>query len=158
MKLNGAKEIRRDHFFPRYFGFKSGFKFSAIIGLGGNIGNTRVRFDRFLVSLMKDRRFSVVESSPMLVNKAFGYILQADFLNATVHIQTSLSPKQLLKILHHYEQKFKRVRSFKNAPRTLDLDILYMDTKVKTDGLCVPHLGVNERLSVIVPLGLMRSL
>ncbi|MGF7494363.1 2-amino-4-hydroxy-6-hydroxymethyldihydropteridine diphosphokinase, partial [Campylobacter concisus] len=57
-----------------------------------------------------------------------------------------------------YESKFKRVRTFKNAPRTLDLDILYFSKKVyKTPRLIVPHPGASKRLSVIVPLGLMRG-
>ncbi|MCR4941210.1 MAG: 2-amino-4-hydroxy-6-hydroxymethyldihydropteridine diphosphokinase [Campylobacter sp.] len=159
MKLVGARRLERSHYCPSYFKEKKAFKFYALIGLGGNIGNVGARFDRFIHLMKNDFRFNVVELSPILVNAAFGYTDQSDFSNAVLLVQTNLSPMALLKILQHYELKFKRKRSFKNAPRTLDLDILYMSTKVrKSKTLTVPHPGAGERLSVIVPLGLMRSL
>ena len=60
--------------------------------------------------------------------------------------------------MQYYEIKFKRTRSFKNAPRTLDLDILYFSEKIRqSDDLQIPHHGVNERISVIIPLGSMKE-
>ncbi|MBR8461918.1 2-amino-4-hydroxy-6-hydroxymethyldihydropteridine diphosphokinase [Campylobacter sp. faydin G-24] len=159
MKLVGARRLIKSRFCHAYFGFKSGFKFSTFLGLGGNIGDTRKRFDKFIRVLMDDRRFHLVEVSPILENAAFGYTAQADFSNAVISLQTSLSPNETLKIMQRLELKFGRKRSFKNAPRTLDIDILYFSTKVrKTERLIVPHKGSDKRLSVIVPLGLMRVL
>lgn len=158
MRLIGARKLEKSRFFPKYFGFKDGFKFSAFIGLGGNIGDTKRRFDRFIRAMMSDSRFYICECSPILENAAFGYIYQADFKNAVINLQTSLSANDLLKILQNYERKFGRVRSFKNAPRTLDLDILYFSGRYKkTKRLTIPHEGANKRLSVIVPLGLMKG-
>ena len=58
--------------------------------------------------------------------------------------------------MQHFEICFKRKRSFKNAPRTLDLDILYFNTKVrKNKNLIIPHPGAEKRISVIIPLGIM---
>ncbi len=158
MRLAGARRLERSRFCPCCFGFDENFKFSAFVGLGGNIGNSARRFDRFIRALSNDRRFHIVECSPILINAAFGYEAQADFSNAAINLQTSLGSNVLLKILQHYERKFKRVRSFKNAPRTLDLDILYFSgPSRKSERLRLPHKGAGERLSVIVPMGLMRG-
>ena len=77
----------------------------------------------------------------------------ADFCEPLV-VVGALHARALLKVLLHYELKFKRQRSFKNAPRTLDIDLLYFSTKCHNDGFCtLPHTGVSERISVILPLG-----
>ncbi|OPA81799.1 2-amino-4-hydroxy-6-hydroxymethyldihydropteridine diphosphokinase [Campylobacter pinnipediorum subsp. pinnipediorum] len=158
MIADGARSITSSSFFPKYFGFKNNFKFNTLIGVGGNIGNTKKIFDRFIRALKNDKRFHIVETSPILINKAFGYIYQNDFSNAVINLQTSVSPYNLLKIMQNYEKIFRRTRSFKNAPRTIDLDILYFSNKVrKTSKLTIPHIGANQRLSVIIPLGLMKA-
>lgn len=152
--LKGAKTLVKSRFFPSKFAFESGFKFSFILGVGGNIGNSKARFEKLFLRLRDDKRFHVVLTSSILQNEAFGYKDQADFLNAVMLIQTSLSPFETLKICMHLENIFGRKRSFKNAPRTLDLDILYFSAKTrKQKKLILPHPGVNERISVIYPLG-----
>jgi len=68
-------------------------------------------------------------------------------------IRTNLSPKELLYFLLRTEKKFKRKRSFKNAPRTLDLDIImYDDVKYNDKKLNLPHPHFKNRDSVILPL------
>ncbi len=129
----------------------------AIVGLGSNIKNEKNRFLVLFRVLMRDRRLQVLQTSPFLINKAFGFEDQKDFTNAVMVISTSLHARALLKVLLFYEFKFKRKRTFKNAPRTLDLDLLYFSKKVRKDEYCVvPHKGVNDRISVILPLGLLR--
>lgn len=103
---------------------------------------------------MDDRRIKVLESSALLINKAFGYEKQKDFTNAVLLAQSLLHARNLLKILLFYEFKFRRQRSFKNAPRILDIDLLYFSKKCKNDKFCtLPHPGAAERISVILPLG-----
>ena len=132
MRLAGARKIVKSRFCPSFFQKRDEFKYEALVGMGGNIGDSAKRFDKFIRAITSDSRFHVVEVSPILINAAFGYEAQDDFSNA--------------------------VRTFKNAPRTLDLDILYFSKKVyKTPRLIVPHPGASKRLSVIVPLGLMRG-
>lgn len=156
-KLEGARGLIKSRFCPSKFRPSGGFKFHALIGLGGNIGRTDRRFDRLALKFKKDRRLGLCEISPILLNRAFGYCDQADFLNAVAMLKTSLGARELLKILQHYEWRFGRRRSFKNAPRTLDLDILFFSRKTRDDSrLTLPHSGVNDRLSVLVPLGLMK--
>ena len=76
IKIDGARMLLKSAYFPRKFNNYTPHKYTAIIGLGGNIGNTSMIFDRFLNLILKDRRFAIVQSSPMLVNKAFGYVYQ----------------------------------------------------------------------------------
>lgn len=158
IKIDGAKMLLRSVYFPRKFSTNPSHKYTAIIGLGGNIGNTAMIFDRFLNLILKDRRFTIVQSSPMLVNKAFGYASR-DYINAVVILKTSLYAKEILRIMQRFEMRFKRKREFKNSPRTLDLDILYFSAKSYNDeALILPHPGASSRLSVFIPLGLMKGI
>lgn len=155
--IDGAKMLLRSRYFPCEFKTFASHKYTAIIGLGGNIGNTAKIFDRFLNLILKDRRFAIMQSSPMLVNKAFGYASR-DYINAVIILKTSLYAKEILKIMHCFETRFKRKREFKNSPRTLDLDILYFSAKsYNNDILTLPHPGASSRPSAFIPLGLMKG-
>lgn len=157
MKLDGMRRFEKSVFFPAVLNFKPDFKNRAILGLGGNIGAVKKRFDRLYRTLRNDKRVNIVESSEILVNEAFGFKRQADFYNAVVLIQTSLSARNLLKVTMNLERRFGRIRSFKDAPRTLDIDILYFSGANRNDArLTLPHTGAKSRLSVILPLGLMK--
>lgn len=156
MRFKGAKIIKT-RFFPKFFGFDDRFKYKFFLSIGSNIEPLK-NIKLFFAKFMKDKRFHIIENSIMIQNPAFGYELQSDFLNAIIYAQTSLNQYETLKILHHYEFFFKRVRSFKNAPRTLDLDIVSFDkNKSYTDKLILPHYGFDNRLSIIVPMGLMKG-
>ena len=88
--------------------------------------------------------------------KAFGYENQADFLNAVLEIKSSLYALRVLKIMLNYEKIFGRKRSFKNAPRTLDIDIIDFSAKIRqSERLRLPHPKACQRLSVILPLAMM---
>lgn len=155
-KVESAICFIKSDFYPLKRVKKQFFKYEFYLGIGGNLGNTKKRFETFFNKFKKDRRFFISKTSPILLNKAFGYKNQPNFLNAVLLVQSSRCPNEVLKIMQHYENIFGRKRSFKNAPRTLDLDILYFNTKVrKTKKLIVPHYGANERISVILPLGMM---
>lgn len=156
IKLKGARALVRARFFPFIQG--SSGRYSAIIGLGGNIGDSAVIFKRLFRMWQNDKRISIAETSPLFINEAFGFKQQADFTNAVASIRTNLSALNLLKIMQHYEFKFKRKRSFKNAPRTLDLDILYYSGRSRNSKkLTLPHQGASSRMSVVVPLGVMKG-
>ena len=154
LKIEGARTVKKIKFFPFFTNLRNNAKYFAIVGIGANIACERKRFKSLFRTLMNDKRIKVLSTSSLLINKAFGYEFQRDFYNAVMFIQTILHARELLKVLFFYEFKFKRKRSFKNAPRTLDLDLLYFSKNIKQDEkLCVPHKGVNERISVILPLG-----
>lgn len=160
IKIAGAKKFIRSRFFPLNLNINFSdidcYKNTMILGLGGNIGNTKKIFDNFIFMLSKNPNFKVKKSSPILINKAFGYTKQNDFLNSVIILKTSLSARASLKIFQNYEKKFKRKREFKNSPRTLDIDILYYDKKNRNDKyLTLPHPGVDRRISVFLPLGII---
>ena len=157
MRVAGARRFDKCLFFPKVFDFRPGFKNSVILGLGGNIGDVKKRFNGLYFKLSRDSRFHIVENSALLINEAFGFKEQADFINAVMLAQTSLAARQILKITANLEKRFGRVRSFKNAPRTLDIDILYFSGRSRNDArLTLPHPGAQSRASVILPLGTMK--
>lgn len=140
-------------YFPIKRKSKKYFEHEAIIGVGGNIGNVKKRFSKLIKKLDKSSVVHVKATSAILQNPPFGYLEQDDFYNAVIRLQTSLEPKRLLRFLQYFENKFKRIRSFKNAPRTLDLDIIfYDDVKIIQKDLIVPHPFWHERDSVLLPL------
>jgi len=126
---------------------------TVTIGIGGNIGDVKKRFKQLFSMLQKDARFILQCSSPILKNPPFGYLDQDDFLNAVIILKTNLSPIECLNAFQRYEYRFKRTRSFQDAPRTLDIDIIFYDTiKVDTKRLTIPHKGYKNRQSVLIPL------
>lgn len=157
--LQDAIKLIKSSFFPRKFRDDKGFyRELFLVGVGGNLNNVKKIFEKLVFELNKDRRFGLIASSPILLNKPFGYTNQPNFYNAVLLLATSKSPKETLKIMQHYEKKFKRKREFPNAPRTLDLDILYFDSlNLDDERLVLPHPGVEKRVSTIVPIGLMKE-
>jgi 2-amino-4-hydroxy-6-hydroxymethyldihydropteridine diphosphokinase len=128
--------------------------FSVTIGFGGNIGNMNRRFKKLYNYLLRHPHIDIVQTSPLLQNPPFGYLEQADFINGVMLIQTSLYPTQLLDQLQHIEKIFGRIRTFSNAPRTLDLDIIFFESKkLYNKRLIIPHPDWQNRQSVIAPLG-----
>jgi len=142
-----------DRFFPITKKENKHYKHRAVVGIGGNEGDVRKRFRNFYSYLSQNSLVSVCETSAILQNPPFGYLNQDDFYNAVVVMKTSLSPKAFLKFLLHVEKIFGRKRSFKNAPRTLDLDIIFFDNiRYNDKKLTIPHPSWDKRESVVLPL------
>jgi 2-amino-4-hydroxy-6-hydroxymethyldihydropteridine diphosphokinase len=152
-KLNNSLNLHKTHLYP----IKS-LKFlhnsnNVVLGIGGNIGNVKQIFHKLFLALKCDARFHILQTSPLLKNPPFGYTNQDDFLNGIIVVQTKLSPKELLKQINRYEKRFGRVRTFQDAPRTLDIDIIfYDDKKINTKDLIIPHKDWYKRDSVTIPL------
>ena len=144
--------------FPKKFNITSKKKYYVTIGIGGNIGNTKRIFDKLILCLKKDARFTLLMTSPLLKNPPFGFLEQSDFLNGIIRLKTNLCPNAFLKAMQRYENKFGRKRSFQDAPRTLDIDIIFFDDKkVNTKNLIIPHKNWANRESVIIPLKHMKN-
>ena len=76
-----------------------------------------------------------------------------DYINAVIELSTSLPAYTLLKMLQNLEQAAGRERPFRNAPRTLDLDILlYGSAQIQSETLTIPHPRMRERAFVLLPL------
>jgi len=132
--------------------------FQATLGIGGNVGDVPRRFNHLLVYLKSSPYLEVVETSPILKNPPFGYLEQEDFYNALIIVKTCLRPKALLRYILHIEKKFGRKRSFPDAPRTLDIDmIFYEDIIMKSKALTVPHPHWASRTSVVIPLTYLKT-
>lgn len=74
------------------------------------------------------------------------------FVNAVARVETVLTPLRLLDRLHDVETVFGRVRSARNAPRTLDLDLLDYDGRIEAGPPVLPHPRIAERAFVLIPL------
>ncbi|MFA6303128.1 MAG: 2-amino-4-hydroxy-6-hydroxymethyldihydropteridine diphosphokinase [Legionella sp.] len=125
----------------------------VIIALGSNLGS-RIQFlldaEAKLVQLPKTTDFkfsSIYQSAPI------GCAESPDYLNAVVSCKTELDPYKLLELLQQIENAHHRTRSYPNAPRTLDLDIIFYDNKISSDPiLTLPHPRMHERFFVLTPL------
>ncbi len=125
---------------------------SAWIGLGANLGDARATL-RSAVQAMAAlpgtrvlRASSLYRSAPVDANGP-------DYLNAVVELDTTLAPLDLLHALQAIEQGAGRERPYRNAPRTLDLDLLlYQELRLNGAQLTVPHPRMYERAFVLLPL------
>ena len=148
------RKIIRTTYFPAKTR-KSDKRNKALIGIGCNLGNCIRRFKKVYRVINSHPKIDIVQTSIIYKNPPFGYLNQPDFYNSILVIKTDFSPFELLRYLLWIEKKFGRQRSFKNAPRTLDLDIiLYNNVKIKTDKLILPHPHYKKRDSVLIPLAL----
>jgi len=139
--------------FPFSSKSKSSLPYEVTLGIGGNIGDVRRRFEHLFFLLKRERRVEVIKTSLILKNPPFGYREQEDFFNSIIILKTAMQPKEFLNYTQRVEKKFGRKRSFANAPRTLDLDILFFDNRViQTKQLTIPHPFWSQRESVIIPL------
>jgi len=130
----------------------------ALLGIGGNIGDVVRRFERLLVYFERSSFVHVIETAPILKNPPFGYTEQDDFYNSLLLVETQLTAKMLLRYVLRVERLFGRKRSFQDAPRTLDIDIIfYENVKMDTTELTLPHPGWKERSSVLIPLSYMKG-
>jgi len=124
----------------------------AYVALGANLGDAQATVLAAMktVAALPDtcllRASCLYRSAPYEANGP-------DFINAVIAIQTRLDGREMLFKLQQIEQAQGRLRPFKNAPRTLDLDILlYGDSVIATSDLRVPHPRMWERAFVLLPL------
>ncbi len=137
---------------------KSSHRYRATVGIGGNVGNVLRRFNHLFMSLKRDKRVEILETSLILKNPPFGFVDQDDFFNSIIVLQVSMQPTVFLDYLMRLEKKFARQRSFANAPRTLDLDIIFFDNRViHTSKLQIPHASWSMRESVVIPLSGLKT-
>ncbi len=127
---------------------------SAYIALGSNIGDGADRL-RVAVRALNDNAVRVVEKSSMWRTEPVDMDEDADwFTNAVVACETSLSARQLLRIMQRVERMLGRpAHHGTNLPRTLDLDlILFGAEEISSDALVLPHPRALQRLFVLLPL------
>jgi len=102
----------------------------VFIGLGSNLGNREDYINKAIDYLKKNPNIIVDKISSIIETNPQGFINQGKYLNAVIKLKTSLSAFNLLTELQDIENNLGRVRSFKNAARTIDLDILLYGEEV----------------------------
>ena len=122
------------------------------IGLGANLGEREAALRQALAALGQYPGIRVLRVSP-LYGSAPVDAGGPDYLNAVAEVATTLTPEAVLQALQAIEQSAGRERPYRNAPRTLDLDILWFgDQVIDTPTLTVPHPRMAERAFVLRPL------
>ena len=124
----------------------------AALGVGANLGDPRTAVRKAIEDLAQlPGTVTVAVSS--LYRSAPLDADGPDYVNAVVQVRTALSPDALLAALQAIEQQAGRERPYRNAPRTLDLDILlYGEHRVDRDDLQIPHPRMWQRAFVVLPL------
>jgi 2-amino-4-hydroxy-6-hydroxymethyldihydropteridine diphosphokinase len=120
------------------------------IGIGSNLGDRRSYIEGALKELRNNKLIKVSRVSSIYETEPISDIPQGRFLNGVIEIETDIGARALLKELNRIEGMLGRKRSVRNAPRTMDLDILYYgDEIIDEDGLKVPHPRIKEREFVL---------
>ena len=127
---------------------------TALIGLGGNLGDVRPRLGAAMDALDAVPGVTVTARSRLYRTPPWGNVEQPDFVNAAIMVETSLAAHDLLAAMLATERAFGRVRDSERwGPRTLDLDLLaYGDSIIDDDRLTVPHPRIPDRAFVLLPL------
>lgn len=124
----------------------------AYVGLGANLGEPRQTLSEALGEIASTPGILDCRASPLYGStpvEAAGPL----FVNAVARVETSLSPLQLLDALQDIENRHGRLRPYRNAPRTLDLDLLLYDAlEIDSPRLVVPHPRMHQRAFVLKPL------
>lgn len=125
----------------------------AFVALGANLGDPRRQLLAALEELAALPATRLAGRSPLYRSAPLGGLDQPDYVNAVARLATRLTPRELLEQCLAIETRHGRQRAYKNAPRTLDLDLLLYDGLVMHEaGLTLPHPRMHERAFVLRPL------
>ena len=125
----------------------------AYVGIGSNLEDPRRQVEQAVEELKRIARTTLLQRSSLYRSAPVGYSEQPQFINAVAALETALEPDRLLGELQAIEARHGRRRSFANAPRTLDLDLLlYGKQTIRSPHLTVPHPRMHERAFVLRPL------
>ena len=128
---------------------------TTIIALGGNLKSPIRTFKSLFLKLKQNAKIRILQTSPIYKNPPFGYANQPFFYNATMLLATSMCLVEFYAFIFYMERIFGRgrIRAFKNAPRTLDIDIIFFnDIFMRSAKLNIPHTQWFGRSSVLIPL------
>ena len=130
----------------------------AYIAFGSNIGEPEKNVREAYEALSLVPGIKPDKLSKMYITKPWGYTDQPDFTNACCKVLTSLSPEALLGVCLGIEAAMGRVRTIKNGPRVIDIDLLmYEGEERNTAELVLPHPRMLERTFVLEPLSDLTS-
>lgn len=125
---------------------------SLILGFGSNLND---RKSNIFNAIKKSKEFfKIIEISNIYNSQAVDYLNQPDFLNCVVEYETpNESPEKILEVINKIESELGRTREINKGPRTIDIDILFIDDlEINTKSLKVPHPESLNRSFVVKPL------
>ncbi len=129
---------------------------NAYIALGSNLNQPEQQIKQAISTIREHSDLKIVKLSSLYQSKAVtlaGSSSQADYINAVLLLETTLSAQDLLEVLQQIEIQQGRIRTEKWSTRTLDLDILlYGDNIIATKTLIIPHPYMAQRNFVLYPL------
>lgn len=126
---------------------------TVYIGLGSNIDPRKQYLEDAINKLRQNEHIKLEKTSSIYETAPVGYTDQDSFLNMVIKIKTSLTSHDLLGVCQQIERQLGRERTFKNGPRTIDLDILFYNSEYKDlENLQLPHPRLHKRAFVLVPL------
>ena len=128
---------------------------TALIALGANLKNPIHTFKSLFTKLARNAKIHILATSPIYKNPPFGFRNQPFFYNATMMLATKMCLLEFYAFIFYLERIFGRARkrAFKNAPRALDIDIIFFnDIFMRSAKLNIPHPHWRNRPSVVVPL------
>lgn len=126
---------------------------AAYVGIGSNLDDPMRHVREAFAELDTLPHTRMVKRSSLYRSAPIGFPAQRDFVNAVAQLETGLPAERLLAGLQEIEARHGRTRSFPNAPRTLDLDLLlYGDAVLSLPALTIPHPRMHERAFVLKPL------
>lgn len=125
--------------------------YDVLLGLGANLGDP-ARQLAAAVALLRER-VELTAVSSLYRSEPVGYRDQPEFLNLVCAARTHLDPRGVLDLLHRVEDALGRARTFRNAPRTIDIDLLdHAGARMETEELILPHPRLHQRAFVLRPL------
>lgn len=124
----------------------------VVLATGSNLGDSRQLLAEALAGVEGHPQITVTAVSPLARTAPVGGVVQPDFLNQVILVDTTLSAAGLLAYCHDLEQAAARVRDIRWGPRTLDVDIItYDDVHSDHPDLTLPHPRAHERAFVLAP-------
>ena len=120
--------------------------------LGSNIGNSKTSLAKAITQIEKQIG-TITRLSNLYTTAAWGNTRQPDFLNRVIIVKTALSALQTMQTILVIEEEMGRIRTVKNAPRIIDIDILFFNKEIiELEQLSIPHPQIQNRRFVLVPL------
>ena len=120
--------------------------------LGSNMGNSQTQLSKAILQIEKQIG-CITRQSSLYTTAAWGNTNQPDFLNQVIIVETGLTAIQTMQTILSIEKKMGRLRTVKNAPRIIDIDILFFNKEIiQQEQLTIPHPELQNRRFVLVPL------
>lgn len=124
-----------------------------VLGIGTNVGDRKENIEKAMKAIELLPQTKIVLKSSIYETQPVGYDEQQDFYNICVEVQSIFNPYEMIGAVLGIEAGFGRVRSIKDGPRIIDIDIIFAENIViETRNLTTPHPRYKERRFVLEPL------